>query len=67
VVLSEDSLKSQWVMWEIGCADILGKLIVPVLHGIEVEQVPDFIAANLAVQLNDFHRYVEQVRRRVNV
>ena len=60
-ILSPSSLVSQWVMWELGGADILDKPIVPVLHGIHADQIPDFLAANLAVPLNEFGRYVTQV------
>ena len=65
ILLSETSLKSTWVLIELGGAIALGKNIIPVLLFIGVNDIPDVISKFLARDLNEINKYYEEVKKKL--
>jgi len=64
LLLSPASLKSDWVLIELGGAKALDKRLVPILLHVGPNELPDVLADELARDINDIERYYEEVRRR---
>ena len=64
-VLSPASLRSHWVLVELGGALALKKVIVPILMYIGPNEVPDPIKRLLARDINDIDKYYDQLRRQL--
>lgn len=59
VLLSPDSLKSEWVKTECGAAWVLGKRLVPILFRCSPQDLPDILAG---VHCEDFDRLDKIIR-----
>lgn len=64
IVLSPNSLNSSWVSYEIACADIMGKRIVPLLLCIEDEDMPTLLRKYLARPINEIDLLANAMMRR---
>jgi hypothetical protein len=65
VLLTPISISRPWVTLEIGAAWHAGKWIVPMCYHTEPDRIPPILAKRKAYNLNDFDRYVEELKRRV--
>jgi len=64
VLVSPQSLKSQWVSVEIGMAEVLGVRITPILNHVEhTDSAP--LVSRKAYDLNDFDKFLSEVRDRI--
>jgi TIR domain len=64
VLVSPQSLKSQWVSVEIGMAEVLGKRITPLLNHVEhSESAP--LASRKAYELNDIEKFLVELKQRI--
>jgi hypothetical protein len=64
VLLTRDSVGRPWVLVEIGGALALEKHLVAIVNHVNHAEIPDAIAGCLAIDLNDFDTYLEQVINR---
>ena len=65
LLLSPASIKSDWVLVELGGAIALKKRLVPVLLYIGANEIPSPITKHLACDINDIDRYYGEVKRRI--
>jgi TIR domain/Mind bomb SH3 repeat domain len=65
MLLSPAALASHWVMLEIGGAKALGKLLVPILLNVDLNELPPPVAKGLARDLNDVGIYFNEVQSRI--
>jgi len=67
VILSPQSVDRQWVLLEVGIAWGWSKKmrIVPLLHHVTVDPIPDIIKAKKALPLNDFDLYLDELAKRI--
>lgn len=65
ILLSEASLKSTWVLVELGGAIALKKNIIPILLFIGVNDIPDVISKYLARDLNNINKYYDEVDKKL--
>lgn len=64
MLLSPASLKSSWVLIEIGGAKALKKRLVPILLHVGPNELPDALTDGLARDINDIERYYKEVGAR---
>jgi hypothetical protein len=64
VLVSSASLASDWVRHEIGAADVLDKRITLLMDKLSVRDRPETWITMPALDLNEFERYAEDVKRR---
>ena len=67
VLLTPDSIERPWVLLEVGAAWGRRKdyRIVPVLCHVSFDAIPDIIAGKKAFHINDFDKYLGELKRRV--
>ena len=67
VLLTPDSIERPWVLLEVGAA--WGRRedyrIVPVLCHVTFDAIPDIIEGKKAFHINDFDKYLDELKRRV--
>ncbi|MBX7259716.1 MAG: TIR domain-containing protein [Candidatus Hydrogenedentes bacterium] len=61
LLLTPASVKSHWVLMEVGGAMALGKRIVPILMHLGANDIPDPISKHLARDINDIEAYYAEV------
>jgi hypothetical protein len=66
ILLSPSSLKSEWVLVELGGAMALEKRIVPILLYVGANEVPQIINLRLSRDINDIDRYYQEVSNEIN-
>jgi len=64
MLLSPASLKSSWVLIEIGGAKALNKRLVPILLHVGPNELPDVFGDGLARDINDIELYYDEVESR---
>lgn len=64
MLLSPASLKSNWVMIEIGGAKALNKRLIPILLHVGPNELPDVLGNGLARDINDIDRYYAEAKAR---
>jgi hypothetical protein len=64
VLVSPQSLKSQWVSVEIGMAEVLGKRITPILNHVEHSDSAPLVSRK-AYDLNDVEKFLIESRERI--
>ena len=68
VLLTPDSVERPWVLLEVGAA--WGRRsnyrIVPVLCHVSFDAIPDIIEGKKAFHINEFDKYLAELKRRVN-
>jgi len=62
LILSPASVKSEWVLLELGGALALGKTVVPILLYVGANELPQAINLKLARDINDIDRYYEELK-----
>lgn len=62
ILLSPASVTSHWVFIELGGAKALGKRVVPILFHVGANEIPQAISQLLARDINDFDKYIEELR-----
>ena len=67
VLLTPDSIERPWVLLEVGAAWGRRKdyRIVPVLCHVSFDAIPDIIEGKKAFHINDFDKYLGELKRRV--
>ncbi len=61
ILLSPASLKSEWVLMELGGAMALGKTIIPILLYVGANEMPQAINLKLARDINDVEKYYDEI------
>jgi len=61
ILLSPSSIKSEWVLVELGGAIALEKRIVPILLYVGANEIPQIISLKLARDINDIDRYYQEL------
>ncbi len=64
LLLSPASLKSQWVLIELGGAKVLKKRLVPILLHVGQNELPDVLSDQLARDINEIELYYDEVQQR---
>lgn len=67
LLLSPASVKSEWVLLELGGALALGKTVVPVLLYVGANELPQAVNLRLARDINDVERYYDELRALVGI
>lgn len=65
VLVSSNSLKSEWVATEWGGAWVMGKTITPILYGCAVSDLPDRLAALRGVDIDDIDSVLPSIKSRI--
>ena len=65
MLLSHYSIKSNWVVAELGAAWGLEKRITSIIDKITPDEMQDIISLYKAIDLNDFDRYIVELINRV--
>jgi nucleoside 2-deoxyribosyltransferase len=65
VVLTKNSLDSQWLLFEMGYATSLGKHVTPLIQGIEPKELPEIIKQMEYVKYADLDQYITKLQQRV--
>lgn len=65
ILLTPASIKSEWVLIELGGALALGKNIVPVLLYVGANEIPKIISLRLARDINDIRKYYGELQDRL--
>jgi|SRR5437588_12627326 len=63
VILSNNSVDSPWLMFEIGAASSLRKKVTPVVVGLEEEELPPIIKQFKQVRYNELSDYISRLER----
>jgi TIR domain len=66
IILSPASIKSEWVLIELGGALALEKNIIPILLYVGANVIPDVIGLKLARDINDIDRYYNEIFAKLN-
>ena len=64
LLISPESLTSQWVFIELGAAQALGKNIIPIFFHVASNQIPHAISLKLGRDINELDRYFEELQSR---
>lgn len=69
VLLTPESIDRPWVLLEVGMAFMWRKdfPITAVLCHVEVEPIPAMLKSKKAISINDFERFVAEVRKRAGI
>jgi predicted nucleotide-binding protein len=63
VIVSNESLRSQWVAWELGMAFGAGKRITPLLNNVDHDAMAPLKGVK-SYELNQFERFLLEFKRR---
>ncbi|NBC85073.1 MAG: TIR domain-containing protein [Bacteroidetes bacterium] len=66
VLLSPASYQKDWVLIEIGAVFGRDKSITVVLDKLDVHDIPDVVSDRVALPLNEFGKFIDQLARRTN-
>jgi hypothetical protein len=64
ILMTPDSLKSEWVATEWGAAWAMQKRITPIVLRCDFDQLPKRLARHQAIDFHDFERYLMELRDR---
>lgn len=64
VILTDDSVDSRWLMYEMGVASSLRKRITPVIVGINANKLPSLIKNMQFVKYADLSKYISDLEKR---
>lgn len=65
MLLSSHSITSQWVVYEVGIADALGRRITPVLNNIAPEVALAPLQGIKGIDINDFDDFLVELAGRI--
>jgi hypothetical protein len=66
IILSPASIKSEWVLLELGGAIALGKKIIPILLYVGANEMPKAINLKLARDINSIQLYYDEVKQSIS-
>lgn len=66
IIISPASIKSEWVLIELGGAIILEKKIVPILFYVGANEIPQVINLKLARDISNIELYYNEIKSRLN-
>ena len=66
IIVTPSAKTSEWIPFEVGVASGLGKNIVPILHYIEKNEVPEILQDRARLDLNELDSYVNQLVERMH-
>ncbi|MCI0697802.1 toll/interleukin-1 receptor domain-containing protein [candidate division KSB1 bacterium] len=64
VLISPDSIKSEWVRFEVAGVRVLRKRLTPILNHIKPAQVAS-LRDVLAIELNNFEQLLDELKKRI--
>lgn len=64
VILTENSVDSEWLMFELGAASSLRKRVTPVIVGLETNKLPSLIRSMNYIKYPDLARYINDLEKR---
>jgi hypothetical protein len=65
IIISPASLKSEWVLIELGGAIALEKTIIPILLYVGANEIPQIINLKLARDINEIELYYTEITQRI--
>jgi nucleoside 2-deoxyribosyltransferase len=65
VVLTKNSLDSQWLLFEMGYATSLGKHVTPLIQGVDPKELPEIIKQMEYVKYADLDKYIAKLQQSV--
>ena len=65
LILTKNSIDSQWLLFEMGYATSLGKHVTPLIQGVEPEELPEIIRQMEYVKYADLDKYITQLEHRL--
>jgi hypothetical protein len=65
IIISPASIKSEWVLIELGGAIALNKNIIPILLYVGANEIPQIINLKLARDINDIEIYYEEAAKKI--
>lgn len=66
IIISPASIKSEWVLIELGGALILEKKIIPILFYVGANEIPQVINLKLARDINNIQIYYDEVKSAIS-
>lgn len=66
IIISPASLKSDWVLVELGGALALEKNIIPILLYVGANEIPKIISLKLAKDINEIKEYYEEIKSKLS-
>ena len=64
VLLTDNSVTSSWLMYEMGAASSLRKRVTPVIVGLEKSELPSIIKSMKYIKYPDLSKYISDLERR---
>jgi hypothetical protein len=64
VILTENSVNSPWLMFELGAASSLKKRVTPLIVGVETSKLPSLIRNMSYIKYPDLAKYIEDLKER---
>jgi nucleoside 2-deoxyribosyltransferase len=65
MILTKNSVDSQWLLFEMGYATSLGKHVTPLIQGIEPKELPEIIKQMEYVKYADLDQYISKLQQHV--
>jgi nucleoside 2-deoxyribosyltransferase len=65
VILTKNSLNSEWLLFEMGYATSLGKQVTPLIQGVDPVELPEIIKQMDYVKYTDLDEYIAKLQQRV--
>jgi hypothetical protein len=65
VLLSANSITSQWVIYEVGAAHIQRKRVTPILNNLAPDETLEPLKGIKALDLNDFDKFLVELAERI--
>jgi nucleoside 2-deoxyribosyltransferase len=65
VILTNNSLDSQWLLFEMGYATSLDKHVTPLIQGVEPDELPEIIRQMNYIKYADLDEYIAKLQQRV--
>jgi hypothetical protein len=63
-ILTNNSVRSQWLLFEMGVATSLDTPVTPIIQGIEPKQLPPVIRQMKYIKYSDVDRYIIRLQQR---
>jgi hypothetical protein len=64
VILTENSVDSPWLMFELGAASSLRKRVTPLVVGVDPNKLPSLIKSMNYIKYPDLARYIDDIEKR---
>lgn len=63
-ILTNNSMHSQWILFEMGVATSLEKPVTPILQGVDRKNLPPVIRQMKYIKYSDVDRYIAKLQQR---